>query len=302
MFTNFFRVFKFGWKDFSRNIGISIGTIFIIFIALFLIGGTLFLHGMTNNLIANLQEKVDVSVYFKPDIKEEDALKVKEKLEQFPEVKEVEYVSKDEALKNFKEANKNNSLIIQSLEEVGGNPLPPSLNIKATQASSYQNLTNFLEQGEFKNLIDKVNYHQNQPIIEKLFSISKGIKEGGLIASAILLIIAIIVTFNTIRLAIYSKREEIETMKLIGATNWFVRGPFLVQGLITGLIAGIVSFLFFYGIATGVSPQNLGIFGELGFSTFFEQYIFLFFLILVGGGVLITMFASFLAIQKYLKV
>jgi cell division transport system permease protein len=91
-------------------------------------------------------------------------------------------------------------------------------------------------------------------------------------------------------------------MKLIGATDWFVRGPFLIQGLITGLFAGIFSFLFFYGIENGVSPQNLGIFGELGFLNFFEENILFFLLIQLGGGILISIFASFLATQRYLKV
>ncbi len=301
MFTNFFRVFKFGWHDFSRNIGISIGTIFIIFIALFLMGGTLFLRGMAENLITSLQEKVDVSVYFKPDVPEEDALLVKQKIENFPEVEKVEYVSKDEALKSFKENYKDNSLVMESLNEIGGNPLPASLNIRAAQASSYESLANFLEKGEFKDLIEKVNYRQNEAIIERLFSISNSIEKGGFVASIILVLIAVLVTFNTIRLAIYSKRKEIETMKLLGATNWFVRGPFLVQGLITGLFAGVVSFLFFYGIDICLSPQSFGIFGDLGLLSFFEEHILLFLLIQVGGGTLISMFASLLATQKYLK-
>ncbi|HOK35271.1 MAG TPA: permease-like cell division protein FtsX [Candidatus Pacearchaeota archaeon] len=302
MFTNFFRVFKFGWQEVSRNIGVSLGTIFIIFVAVFLVGGTLLLRGMTENLISTLQSKVDISVYFKLDVKEEDALLVKERIENFPEVEKVEYVSKEDALKSFKERYQDNSLVIESLNEIGDNPLPSSLNIQATEASSYENLANFLEKGEFKDLIDKVNYRQNKTIIERLFSISNNIKEGGFIISIILVIIAVLVTFNTIRLAIYSKREEIETMKLLGATNWFVRGPFLIQGLITGLLAGLISFLLFFVIDHSISPGSFGIFGELGILSFFEENILLFLLIEIGGGVIISMFATLLATQKYLKV
>jgi len=301
MFNNFFRVFKFGWQEISRNIGIAIGTIFIIFIALCLVGGTFLLRGMSENLITTLENKVDVSVYFKDDAKEEDVLLVKKQIEEFPEVKEVEYISKEKALETFKETHKNNQLLMESLTEIGSNPLPSSLNIKAIQASSYENLTNFLMNGEYKNIIEKINWSENQAIIERLFSISNAVKTGGFAASLILVLIAVIVTFNTIRLAIYSKREEIETMKLIGATNWFIRGPFVVQGLITGFFAGLIAFLFFYGVEMGLSSRGLGIFGELGFFNFFEENILLFLIIQIGGGIIISTFASLLAVQRYLK-
>lgn len=302
MFTNFFRVFKFGWHEFSRNIGISLGTIFVIFIALSLGGGTLLLRGMSEKLIMTLQEKVDVSVYFKEETKEKNVLLIKEKVENIPEVKSVEYISKEKALETFKETHKDSPLLIESLAEIGSNPLPASLNIKAAQASSYEKLANFLEEGEYKGLIEKVNYRQNQAIIERLFSISGSIKQGGVVVSIILIFIAVIVTFNTIKLAIYSKREEIENMKLIGATSWFARGPFLVQGIIIGFLAGIFAFLFFYGVEAGVSPSSLGVFGELGFLNFFEENILIFLLVQIGGGILISIFSSFLAVQKYLNV
>ncbi len=302
MFDNFFRVFKFGWQEVSRNMGISIGTIFIIFIALCLVGGTFLLRGMSENLISTLENKADISVYFKDEAKEEDILVVKKQIEDFPGIKEVEYISKEKALESFKETQKNNQVLMESLAEVGGNPLPSSLNIKATEVFSYESLANFLSSGEYKDLIEKINWSETQTIIERLFSISNAIKIGGLATSLILVLIAIAVTFNTIRLAIYSKREEIETMKLIGATNWFIRGPFVVQGLITGLVAGLVAFLFFYGIEAGLSPQSLGIFGELGLFNFFEENILLFLLLQVGGGVIISTFASLVAIQRYLKV
>ena len=302
MFTNFFRVFKFGWHEFSRNIGISLGTVFVIFIALSLGGGTLLLRGMSEKLITTLQEKVDVSVYFKEEAKEENVLAVKKEVEDISEVKSVEYISKEKALETFKETRKNNPLIMESLAAIESNPLPASLNIRAADLSSYEKLANFLDGEEYKDLIEKVNYRQNQAIIERLFSISNSVKQGGIIISAILIFIAAIVTFNTIKLAIYSKKEEIENMKLIGATNWFVRGPFLVQGIIIGLSAGIFSFLFFYGMGSGISPSSLGVFGELGFLQFFETNILFFLLIQVGGGILISIFSSFVAVQKYLNI
>lgn len=301
MYTNFFRVFKFGWQEFLRNIGVSIGTVFVMFIALSLLAGTIFLKGATDNLISILKEKIDISVYFNLDVKEEEILKIQERIENFPEVKGVEYVSREKALEIFKQRHKDNPQIMGALTEIGENPLPASLNIKAASASAYEALSNFLEKGEFKNLIEKVNFRQNQPIIERLFSISSMIKRIGITGSLLLIFIALVVTFNTIRIAIYSKREEIKIMKLIGATNWFVRGPFLVQGILVGLFAGIFSFLLFWGSDVLFLSES-GIFRELGLLNFFEKNILLLFLVQVLGGILLGILSSFFAAQKHLKI
>jgi cell division transport system permease protein len=299
--TNFFRVIKFGGQALVRNIGISIGNIFIMFIILCLMGGVLLLNSMAKTLITSLEKKVDVSVYFKPDTKEDDILKLQERLKKFPEVKEVEFVSKEMALQRFKETHKENKLLMESLKEVESNPLPASLNIRADTTESYAKLANFLEKGEFKDLIEKVNWKENKTIIEKLFSIASAIKTGGILGSAILVFVAVVVTFNTIRLAIFSKREEIETMKLVGATNRFVRGPFIVEGILIGMIAGTLSFLLFL-LIDSLLPQSLGFFGELGVLNFFENNILYLILIQVFGGAFLGAFSSFLATQKYLKV
>lgn len=308
MFTNFFRVFRLGWHEISRNIGVSLGTIFVMFIALSLIVGTFLAREMSENLITMLEEKVDVSVYFLKETSEEKILTLKERLENFPQVKKVEFISEEKALENFKERNKDNPLYMESLAEIGGNPLSASLNIRADTASSYAMLANFLEKGDYQELIDKkpngeynINYRETQAVIERLFSISDSIRKGGLTVSVILIFIAFLVTFNTIRLGIYSKREEIETMKLIGATNWFVRGPFVVEGILIGLLAGIFSFALFYGVDSFVMPESLGVFGELGFLNFFEANILILLAMQIGGGVFLGMFSSFFATQLYLK-
>lgn len=299
--TNFFRVIKFGFQALVRNIGISIGNIFIMFIILSLLGGVLLLNSITKTLITSLEKKVDVSVYFKPDVNDEKILEVQERLKKFPEVEEVEFVSKEMALQRFKETHKDNKLLMESLQEVESNPLPASLNIRANTSESYAKLANFLEKGEFKDLIEKVNWKENKTIIEKLFSIAWAIKVGGILGSSILIFVAVVVTFNTIRLAIFSKREEIETMKLVGATNRFVRGPFIVEGILIGIIAGFLSFMLFL-LIDSLLPQSLGFFGELGVLTFFENNFLFLILVQLCGGAFLGAFSSFLATQKYLKV
>ncbi|PIU42512.1 MAG: hypothetical protein COS98_02560, partial [Parcubacteria group bacterium CG07_land_8_20_14_0_80_35_11] len=231
-----------------------------------------------------------------------DIFKAKEKLENFPEVEEIDYISREKALEAFKEKHKNDPQIMDALNEIGNNPLPASLNVRASSAQSYAAISNFFEKGEFKNLVEKVNYRQNRLIIEKLFSISALIKKGGLAISLFLIFIAVVVTLNTIRLAIYAKRKEIEIMKLVGATDGFVRGPFLIQGILLGLFAGFLSFMVFYGVDILFPSEGSLIFAELGFSNFFGKNILLFLLIQIGGGIILGAISSLVAIQKYLKI
>ena len=302
MLTNFFRVFKFGWQEFLRNVGISLGTIFIMFIALSLVAGTLFFKGISESLITTLKEKIDISVYFKPDTKEEDIFKTREKLENFPEVEEVDYVSREKALEIFKEKHKDDPQIMEALNEIGNNPLPASLNIKASSAQSYAAISNFLEKGEFKNLVDKVNYKQNKLIIEKLFSILSTVKKGGLVTNLLLILIAVVVTLNTIRLAIYAKKREIEIMKLVGATDGFVRGPFLVQGIIVGFIAALITLLITFGLCYGFDAKIKAVASEISIFNIFISNFWILLLIQLAAGIGLGIISSFIAIRKYLKI
>lgn len=302
MLTNFFRSFIIAFKDLGRHFGIFIGTIFVLFISLSLMSGLFLLKGITENLIASLKEKADLSVYFLSDAKEEEMVSLKETIERFPEVSAVEYVSKEKALKEFKEKRGKDPLFSEALEMIGFNPLPASLNIKANSASAFKKLANFLEEKKEDYKIDKVNYADVEVIIKKLFSFSDNLRSAIFVASIILAFISCFMILYTIRLSIYSRREEIQAMKLIGATNWFVRGPFLIQGLLIGFFGGILSFLLFFALATQVSPSSLGMFAELGFLSLIQNNI----LVLLGsqilGGMLFGGVATFFALQKYLKV
>ena len=145
MFTAFKRVIKSGWQSFRRNGGLSVATVFIMLMVIFLITSLYLLGGVTQFLIADLEEKVDISVYFKEDSSESNILKVKDEVAKIPEVKEIEYISKEEILDRFSQRYKDNQLLMESLQELGMNPFLPSLNIKAWQASQYGSVANFLE-------------------------------------------------------------------------------------------------------------------------------------------------------------
>ncbi len=217
-------------------------------------------------------------------------------------INEYKYISKEEALSQFKEKHQNDPLILESLEELGDNPLQAILNIKAAKAGSYKDVTEFLEKGKYKDLIDKVNYRQNEAIISKVFDVSDAIKLGGMAVGIVLALIAVLVAFNTIRLAIYSSRDEITVMKLVGASNWFVRGPFLLQGILSGIFAAIINLLIFFGITWKLAPQlDVYLPGSELFS-YYYIHIFEIFLVLLGIGVFLGVVSSFIAVRRYLKV
>ncbi len=302
MFTLLKRIFRLGWKNFSRDGGQNTASIFILVMVISAITSLFLFKDISQFLISNIQEKVDISVYFKFEALEEDILKMKDEITGIPEVKEVQYVSKEEALKNFTERHKDSQVLMESLEEVGVNPFLASLNIEAFEASQYQAITDFLENPNFNNVVEKIDYYQRKPIIERIFSLTSNLNKAGIGFSIFLAIIAILVAFNTIRLSIYNCREEIKIQRLVGASNWFIRGPFLVQGAAYGFLAALISLLIFALICGLFGPKLEILFSGLNLFAFFISNFWLIVLIQLATGIGLGIISSLIAIRRYLEV
>ncbi|PIV65064.1 MAG: hypothetical protein COS09_01530, partial [Candidatus Nealsonbacteria bacterium CG01_land_8_20_14_3_00_12] len=292
MFITLKRIFKLGWQNFSRDGGIAAATCFIMVMAILLASFLFLSKDVSQFLISSIQEKADISIYFKNSTLEEEILNLEKELTKIPEVKSIKYVSKEEALEEFIKRHKDSPGLMESLEEVGGNPFLAVLNIKAFEASQYQAVVNFLQGPGFENLIEKVDYYQRKPIIERIFALTVGMKKAGWIISVVLAIIAILVTFNTIRLAILNQKEEIKIQRLVGASNWFIRGPFLVQGMISGFFAVLISFLIFSFICWFLSPKIEFLFSDLNIWKFFTGNFFTIILIQLSTGILLGIISS----------
>lgn len=302
MFISFKRIIKLGWIGFRRNSGLSFATIFIMVITVSLITSLFLLQKASQFLILDLRERVGISVYFNEESPEAEILEIKKEVSQLPEVKNVEYVSKEEALQKFTQRHRKNKVIMESLKELGSNPLLASLTIKAREAVYYASISSFLDGAPFKNLIASVDYYQKKPVIERLFSITSTINKIGIILSIILAMIAILVAFNTVKLAIYNSKEEIEIMRLVGASNWFIRGPFLVQGIIAGISAVLITLSIFTVAIFLLSPKVETFVHGLNFSEYFFGNIFIIFLIQLAVGVGLGVFSSWIAVRRYLRV
>ena len=301
MFTEFKRILRFGYQSFMRDSGSSIATVFVMVIAISLVTFLMLFQGTAAFVITSLESRVDISTYFLGTVFEEEILQVRDELVKLDDVRDVQYISKDKALEKFLEEHKGDEVILASLEAVGSNPLLSSLNIRTWDSSSYLKVTDFLEES-FGGLISKVDFEEREPVIQRLDGLTSGIQTFGILFTIILGIVAVLVAFNTIRLAIYSTREEIEVMRLVGASNWFIRGPFVVQGVIVGIVAAFISLLLFI-------PATLFLAGPLenlisGFNIFqyFLSNIFVIFLVQLLVGVILGMISSAIAVRRYLKV
>ena len=302
MFTPLKRIISYGFKNFKRQPTLHIATIFILVISLSLFSSLLLFRSGINYTVVEIQKKIDVSVYLKKDAPQELVEEIKKGLTELDEVEKVEYVSEEEALEEFKERHKDDPLILESLQVIGENPFYPSFNIKARSPGQYAAILTLLERDKFKDAVLKVDYAKKQPLIEKIFKITSGLNLGGLLLTIFLGLVAVLVTFNTIRIAIKDASQEIAIMKLVGASNWYVRGPFIVQGVICGVLASIITFFLFFLLCYFSAPKIVALTGGFNIFAWFGSHALSLFVFQLGLGIGLSVLSCLIAIRKYLNI
>ena len=306
MWVAFKRIVRAGFIGFWRNAFVSVSAIFVMTVTLFVIASTLFLNTILDVSLQNIQEKVDINVYFVTSADEEDIFNLQTSLEALPDVQEVTYTSREAALASFTERYRTDETIMQGIEELGNNPLGASLSIRAAETNQYAGIAEFIEEqqnarGIDDPLISEVNYLKNQSAIDNLTTIINAVERSSLVAMLVLVIAAVLITFNTIRLAIYTTREEIGVMRLVGASNTYIRGPFMLQGVMYGIVAGVCTLLILYPILMWLGPATEAFFQFNILSYYIADFPRLF-AIVVGSGVILGLISSTLAVTRYLRV
>jgi cell division transport system permease protein len=302
------RIVRSGLYSFWRNGFVSLSSILVMMITLFVIGSTIFSGAILSSTLNKIKDKVDVNVYFVTTAGEDEILSIKKNLEQLPEVAlPVIYLSREEVLADFKKRHQNDEFTLQALDELGENPLGATLNIKAKDPSQYEGIVQFLNNKSAlsiggTSIIDKVNYLQNKDAIDRLTKIINSANRLGFILTTFLIIISILITFNTLRLVIYMSRDEISVMRLVGASTNYIRGPFFVAGAIYGFISAIITLILFYPITIWLGSTTEDFFVGLNVFHYYTTNFGEIFLIIVGSGVAIGAVSSYLAVRKYLKV
>lgn len=306
MWTATRRVLRSGFVGFWRNAFVSVAAIFVMTVALFFVGSTMMLDKILTVSLDNIQNKVDINVYFVVDAEQPAIDALSAALKTLPDVEAVSYTSREEALAQFSERHKNDETIMQGLEELGDNPLGASISIRAKETSQYEAISTFLndkqaQEDPQKPLIDEVNFVKNKEAIDTLTNIIHAVERSTFIAMIVLVAASVLITFNTIRLAIYTTREEISVMRLVGASNTFIRGPFMLQGIMYGIAAGVLALLILYPIVLWIGPETEAFF-QFNLFTYFVSDFLRIFGILVGSGIALGMVSSMLAVARYLNV
>ena len=307
IFTKIKRTIREGFVGFWRNGFLSFASVIVLTLSLLVVGGLIFFKGLTTEYVTQIKNKVDVNVYFSLNAPEQDILALKKTLEAMPEVSHIEYVSREQALANFKDMHKDDALILQGLEVVGDNPLPASFNVRAADPSRYESVVNFLKSKSALTksgvaIVEKVSDNKKLAVISRLNAIISMVERVGWGVSIILILVACIVTLNTIRLVIYTRKDEVSVMKLVGASNSQIRWPFVVSGMMAGVFAGFLALLILYPIAFYSEKVTYVFSPDITLLSYYVHNFTQIFVIIMGGGIVLGAVSSYLAVRKYLKI
>jgi cell division transport system permease protein len=299
--SKIFKVIKDGWRIFrTRKIVTFVVFLTVLLVSLFVWSGV-FLFYFTNQGLKYVEQRLDFSVYFKADSQAEETKKLQAIIENLPQIDRVIYVSKNEAFQNFQSQAQKNPVIAKALNELKINPLVDYLVVKAKTPEAYKQVADYIDKSPYRPLVEFVTYAENQKIIERFISISKQLKLATLAFLLLIVIFGAFIIFTATLIAIYAQKEEIEILRLIGASDWFIRMPFFVFTIIVSLLAYIFSFLI---VVISVSRLNSFI-GLLLPQADFMQFILNNFWILnvylFGFIILMNLISTFVAMKKYLK-
>jgi cell division transport system permease protein len=307
LWVNIKRIIRTGFFNFSRNAFVSLSSILVMIITLSVLASLIFISAILNETLLQVKNKVDINVYFTIAAPEAEILSLQKTLEGLPEVSSITYTSREQALEDFKLRHENDELTLQAIEELGQNPLQASLNIKAKNPSEYEGIADFLQNKPIlstdgSSIVEKVNYYQNKVAIDTLSRLIATSERLGTIIAIVLIVVSILITLNTVRLAIYISREEISVMRLVGASSFYVRGPFVVVGVIYGALAGVLTLLLFYPITYWLGGQTSTFFINFNVFDYYTHNFGQIFLIIMFAGMIIGAISSYIAVRKYLKV
>ncbi|MBN2884596.1 hypothetical protein JXE04_01595 [Patescibacteria group bacterium] len=299
---SFLRIIKFSLQDIARNIWLSIVTVTILLLALLSINTMLIVQAVSDNAVNAVKEKIDISLYLNADASDNDISTLRNQLNGMPEVKSIVYTSKQQALESFRSKYRDNPEILQALRELGSNPLSPSLAITPSNFDETTNLINTLRQLD-SDIIESRDFSDNTVIVNKIQSITKRVSEVGMGIIIIFVLTSLLVVYNSIRVAVYTHKKEIEIMRLVGASNYFIYMPFLFSAFIYAVVSVLIMIIIFYPFLTLFQPY-LEVF-LAGYNVNLVTYFVNNFLVIFGAQfaviLFITLVTSFFAARKYAR-
>lgn len=299
------RLAQFGWKNFWRNSWLSVATIVTLVVTLFTISvfalQTYVIRSQTNIL----KDKLDMSVYVADGPSDADVQGFANTIKQYPNVSKVEFLDKNAVLQAWNQLQADSK--IKDLVTPDNNPLPRTIKIKATDPSYLGAIADKINKSSFAPNVKKISYQDNSAVIQQLTNDAKKSTKDGIILGVIFLLISILVVYNTIRLIIHFRQEEIGIMKLVGANNWFVRGPFYVEGIFYGIFAGLLTVpaLYFFLKNNLTAPSTF-----IGSSqsyvndqlfSYYQAHLWVIALVLAAAAAVIAVVCTGLSLRRHLK-
>jgi len=294
------RILKLAWINFTRNLGFSLVAVFAITITLLFLTFALIAKDYTESVSLDVRDQVSVTVYFKDGVDEETVFAVQEELRELPEIREVNYISKQAALESFIIRHKDNAVLMAALAEVG-NPFLPSLNVIAESPAGYEMAVAFLQESPSRVFFEKIDYAQRKMLIQDIFRLTSTVQQTLLVIAGIMALISVLLVFNIIRLALYGMREELSILRLVGVSRRYIAGSFIFQGMITG-IAGVLATVLVLVATTLIFGERIaGFIPGLELREYLVANAGFLLLIQFGVAIFLAVFSSLIAVAKELK-
>lgn len=297
------RTIKFAFQDIFRNFSLSCMTVLVLVLMLLSLNTLAIIRVLTEEATLTVKNQIDMSIFFHPTATEEQIAEVTSYVRSFPEVTDLTYMSREDVLADFQAAHADNSEIIASMDELGENPLGATLVVKTREPNDYKKIISAISVPEYEAAIEAKTFGDTEKAIERIHIITTQVERFSLALSGLFAFIAFLIIFNTIRIAIFTQRAEIGIKRLVGATNWFIRAPYMVEALLFSLVAMLITYVAVFFATRFLDPFITTIFGTEAFlTTYFSSHILLLFGTQFGAALFLTIFSSWLAMSRYLRV
>lgn len=307
-FITFSRIIRTGAVNFARNTWLAMAAMAVMVVTLAIILFSLVTSATFNNTIAQINSKINISIYLSDSVTDQQRNDLMSQLRALPEVKGVNYVSKDQALAEYKIENANNKDLLQAINETG-NPLPASVQVSPVDPSKIEQIQRVLNQQSTAALEDPqagTSYSgDRKAAIDKIAHATSILKRVGVVAVLLFALISMLIIFNTIQMAIFNRRDELTIMRLLGASTWYIRGPFVVESIMYGVISALISIgiidALFVVASSALQASSLGLL-DISYANTYFHHNFLWLLTLqLGVGIVIGAASSTIATRRYLK-
>ncbi len=295
------RALREGIKNFYRDKWLTLATVIVMSLALSLVGVTAFLGFGVLHVIDAVESRVNISMYFNFTVEEDRILKIQKEIENkdIQEIESIRYISRQQALDDFVKREGDNEEIKEALEMLEGNPMPASLVITAHDIADYEKINTYLHQEYGKDILE-TNHDRNKGFLTKIYDMIVYARNVCIVLGILFVLIAILVTLNTIRMSLYAHRKEFEIMRLVGASNLYVKLPTLVEGILYGFVSALCTSAVLISMFFAVMPFIKKLTQDIDVSSFYGQLGVVVALVMCVG-VFLGYISSAISIRRYLE-